>query len=111
MDWHSRKVLSWRLSNTMDAGFCIEALKEAKVKISMDGRSRWIDNRLIERLWRSLKYEYVFLNAFEAGLEARQGIGAWIVHYNEERPHSSRFDDLGQALCQSQTKHEKCRVI
>jgi putative transposase len=119
MDWHSRKVLSWRLSNTMDAGFCIEALKEALatygapaifnsdqgsqftstdftdvlkdagVKISMDGRGRWIDNRMIERLWRSLKYECVFLNAFETGLEARQGIGAWIAYYNQERPHSS----------------------
>lgn len=118
MDWHSRKVLSWRLSNTMDAGFCIEALKEAlatygppeifnsdqgsqftstdftdvlkdaKVKISMDGRGRWIDNRMIERLWRSLKYECVFLNAYETGLQARQGIGAWIAYYNEERPHS-----------------------
>jgi len=97
MDWHSRKVLSWRLSNSMDAAFCVEALKEAltrygspeifnsdqgsqftsteftevlvdaKVKISMDGRGRWIDNRMIERLWRSLKYACVYLNAFEAG--------------------------------------------
>ncbi len=119
MDWHSRRVLSWRLSNSMDAGFCVEALKEAlakygppeicnsdqgsqftsteftevlldaKVKISMDGRGRWIDNRMIERLLRSLKYECVYLNAFEAGSEARRGIGAWISYYDEKRSHSS----------------------
>lgn len=119
MDWHSRKVLSWRLSNTMEAGFCLEALKEAltthsppeifnsdqgsqftstdftdvlkdaKVKISMDGRGRWIDNRMIERLWRSLKYECVYLHAFETGSETRKGIRDRINYYNETRPHSS----------------------
>jgi len=118
MDWATRKVLSWRLSNTMDAGFCIEALHEAMarygrpeifntdqgsqftgfewtnalaeagVKISMDGRGRWIDNRFIERLWRSLKYECVYLQAFETGSEARRGIGAWVDYYNRDRPHS-----------------------
>ena len=58
------------------------------MKISMDGRGRWIDNRFIERLWRSLKYECVYLHAFETGSEARRGIGAWINYYNRDRPHS-----------------------
>jgi putative transposase len=119
MDWYSRKVLSWRLSNSMDAEFCVEALKEAvakygkpeimnsdqgsqftgfdwiqvlkdaDVKISMDGRGRWIDNRMIERLWRSLKYECIYLNAFETGSQARTGIGEWLAYYNTERPHST----------------------
>jgi len=118
MDWATRKVLAWRLSNTMEADFCVEALseamarhsrpeifntdqgsqftsleftqvlKDAEVKISMDGRGRWIDNRFIERLWRSLKYECVYLQAFETGSEARRGIGNWIGYYNRERPHS-----------------------
>ena len=121
MDWYSRKVLSWRLSNTMDARFCVEALEEAlvlhgkpeifntdqgsqftgfdftgvlkahKIKISMDGKGRWMDNVFIERLWRSLKYECVYLNAFENGLQARREIGSWIAHYNADRPHSA-FD-------------------
>ena len=119
MDWATRKVLAWRLSNTMDVGFCLEALdeamarygrpeifntdqgsqftsldftaklKDAEIKVSMDGRGRWIDNRFIERLWRSLKYECVYLNAFETGSEARRGIGRWINYYNGDRPHSS----------------------
>jgi len=119
MDWATRKVLAWRLSNTMEVGFCIEALKEAlakygapeifntdqgsqftsyeftqvlkdtDVKISMDGRGRWIDNRMIERLWRSLKYECVYLRAFETGSEAKKEIGKWLTYYNTERPHST----------------------
>ena len=122
MDWASRKVLSWRLSNTLDADFCLEALKEAlekygkpeifntdqgsqftssefiqelkdaKVDISMDGRGRWMDNVMIERLWRTLKYDCVYLNAFETGSETRKGIGKWFKRYNEERPHSSLDD-------------------
>lgn len=127
MDWLSRKVLAWRLSNTMDVEFCIEALEEAmakhgrpdifntdqgsqftsprftellrdaSVRLSMDGRGRWLDNVFIERLWRSLKYECVYLHAFETGSEARLGIGRWIEYYNQHRPHST----LG-----GQTPHE-----
>lgn len=119
MDWFSRKVLAWRLSNTMDVEFCIAALEEAmakhgrpdifntdqgsqftsprftellrdaNVRLSMDGRGRWLDNVFIERLWRSLKYECVYLNAFETGSEARLGIGRWIEYYNQHRPHST----------------------
>jgi putative transposase len=122
MDWHSRKVLSWRLSNTLGADFCVEALKEAlakygkpgifntdqgsqftsfsftqvlkdaEVKISMDSKGRWMDNIMIERLWWSLKYECIYLHAFETGSEARKGIDKWIRRYNEERPHSSLDD-------------------
>ena len=119
MDWFSRKVLAWRLSNSMDAEFCVEALKEAlakygtpetfnteqgnqftsaawiellieaKVKISMDGKGRWIDNRMSERLWRSLKYECVYLHDSERGSQAKAGIRKWLAYYNAERPHST----------------------
>jgi putative transposase len=119
MDWASRKVLAWRLSNTMDTEFCIEVLedalgkygkpeifnsdqgsqftsprftrilKDAGVKISMDGKGRWMDNVFIERLWRSLKYECVYLDEFETGTEARMRIGMWIKFYGTQRPHSA----------------------
>ncbi len=122
MDWAARKVLSWWLSNTQDADFCVAALeealqrhgkpdifntdqgsqftsyaftsvlKDADIKISMDGKGRWMDNVMIERLWRSLKYECIYLNAFETGSEARAGIGRWIDRYNSQRPHSSLDD-------------------
>ena len=122
MDWHSRAVLSWRLSNSMDTDFCVAALEEALdkygppemfntdqgsqfsshafvkvlqengIRISMDGRGRWMDNVFIERLWRSLKYENVYLNAYETGSEARAGIGKWLEFYNTVRPHSSLMD-------------------
>ena len=118
MDWASRRVLSWRLSNTMDAEVCSAALeealgrfgapeifntdqgsqftsprftdvlKEAGVRISMDGRGRWMDNVFIERLWRSMKYECVYLHAFETGSELRAGLARWIGYYNADRPHS-----------------------
>ena len=118
MDWYSRYVLAWRLSNTMDTSFCLDALKDALrkgrpeifntdqgaqftsaaftdqleaagVRISMDGRGRWLDNVFIERLWRSLKYEEVHLKAYANGLEARIGIGQWLRFYNESRPHQA----------------------
>ena len=119
MDWWSRKVLAWRLSNTMDTRFCIDALddaigrhgqpeifntdqgsqftswawtqrlREAGVRISMDGRGRFLDNIFIERLWRSLKYECIYLHAFSGGKEARKGIGEWIAFYNHRRPHAA----------------------
>jgi len=118
MDWATRKVLAWRLSNTMDTGFCVMALedalarfgrpdmfntdqgsqftsfdftavlKDAEIRISMDGRGRWMDNVFIERLWRSLKYECVYLHAFETGSELRVGLTRWIAYYNADRPHS-----------------------
>ena len=119
MDWYSRKVLSWRLSNSMDTTFCIDALNEAlakygrpnifntdqgsqftsedftdilqssEIKISMDGKGRWVDNVFVERLWRSLKYEEVYLKAYYTPKEARTGIGEWIKFYNHKRTHQS----------------------
>jgi putative transposase len=119
MDWWTRKVLSWRVSNTMDVGFCIETLEDAlashgrpeifnsdqgsqftspqftkvlqdaEIRISMDGKGRWMDNVFIERLWRSLKYEYIYLHAFETGSELRGGLTQWVGYYNARRPHSS----------------------
>jgi len=137
MDWASRKVLSWRLSNTLEADFCVEALSEALkrfgtpaifntdqgsqftslefaerlkhagVRISMDGKGRWMDNVMIERLWRSLKYECVYLNAFENGIEARRKIGNWIGYYNEERPHSSLEDRTPNEAYENQERAGK----
>jgi len=119
MDWHSRAVLAWRLSNTLHADFCVEALEEALrrfgtpeifntdqgcqftstdftdvlkahgIKISMDGKGRCMDNIFVERLWRSLKYEEVYLHAYTSVPEAKAGIGAWLHFYNEERLHQT----------------------
>jgi putative transposase len=119
MDWHSRKVLSWRLSNSLDTTPCIEALEQALathgapdifntdqgsqftsecftevlkahgIQISMDGRGRWMDNVFIERLWRSLKYEEVYLKAYDTVARARQGIADWMDFYNQQRRHAS----------------------
>ena len=116
MDWHSRYVLAWRLSNTLEVDFCVAALEEALskgrpqifntdqgsqftseaftsmllaqgVQVSMDGRGRCMDNVFVERLWRSIKYEEVYLKAYQNGTEARKGIGAYLAFYNQERPH------------------------
>lgn len=122
MDWYSRKVLAWCVSNTLDARFCVEALESAlakhaapkifntdqgaqftsaewidvlkarDIRISMDGKGRWMDNVFIERLWRSLKYECVYLDAFENPRDAAVKIKIWIDYYNDERPHSSLED-------------------
>jgi putative transposase len=119
IDWASRAVLAWRLSNTIDSRFCVEALEEALerygkpkifntdqgaqftsaaftaklekagVAISMDGRGRFMDNIFIERLWRSIKYEEVHLKAYADGREARAGIGSWMTFYNFRRPHQA----------------------
>ena len=118
MDWHSRYVLSWRLSNTLEADFCVDALEEALssvvpgifntdqgsqftseaftsvlsnrgVQISMDSVGGYMDNVFVERLWRSVKYEEVYLKAYESVAEARAGIGAYLRFYNTERPHQA----------------------
>ena len=122
MDWTSRKVLSWRLSNTLDSSFCLEALEEALqrfgtpeifntdqgsqftseaftealtsrvIRISMDGKGRWMDNIFIERLWRSVKYEEVYLKAYGSIGEARRELGVYFEFYNHRRWHQSLDD-------------------
>ena len=117
MDWYSRKVLSHSLSNAMDSDFCVEALEEALsrygvpeifntdqgsqftseaftgvllsrgISISMDGKGSWRDNVFVERLWRSLKYEEVYLRAYDSVGDAKSGIGGWIGFYNKVRRH------------------------
>jgi len=118
MDWYSRYVLSWRLSNTLDADFCVEALEEALsqgkpeifntdqgsqftgeaftgllkqhgVRISMDGKGRYLDNIFVERLWRTVKYEEVYLKAYSNGREAKVGLDAYFRFYNAQRPHQA----------------------
>jgi putative transposase len=128
IDWASRAVLAWRLSNTIDSRFCVEALEEAlerhgkprifntdqgvqftsaaftdklekaDVAISMDGRGRFMDNIFIERLWRSLKYEEVHLKAYADGREARAGIGSWMTFYNFRRPHQAMNNQMPMAV-------------
>ena len=119
MDWFSRRVLAWRVSITMASAFCVEALQEAMdrhgqpeifntdqgvqftsadflgeletrgVRISMDGKGRYLDNIFIERLWRSLKYEEVYIKAYGSVATARLGLGSWLMFYNDDRPHQA----------------------
>jgi putative transposase len=128
IDWASRAVLAWRVSNTIDSLFCVEALEEAlelhgkprifntdqgaqftstaftdklekaAVAISMDGRGRFMDNIFIERLWRSIKYEEVHLKAYADGREARAGIGSWMTFYNFRRPHQAMNNQTPMAV-------------
>lgn len=120
MDWWSRFVLAWEVSNTLDGDFCvrawekalasgrraprihntdqgsqftsegfIEAVESAGTRVSMDGKGRWMDNRFIERLWRSVKYEDIYLNGYRDGLELGRGLGRWFQNYNAVRPHQA----------------------
>jgi putative transposase len=133
IDWASRAVLAWRLSNTMDTSFCLAALDEALarygkprifntdqgaqftsaaftskleaagVAISMDGRGRFMDNIFIERLWRSIKYEEVHLKAYADGREARVGVDSWITFYNFRRPHQAMNNHMPMAVWRAGT--------
>ena len=127
MDWHSRHVLAWKLSNTMDTGFCMAALEEAlgkgrpeifntdqgaqftseaftrmlqeqRVQVSMDGKGRYLDNIFVERLWRSIKYEEVYLKAYQTVAEARAGIDAYLEFYNQQRPHQALLPDSSRGI-------------
>jgi putative transposase len=119
LDWHARRVLAWRISNTLDSAFCLDALKEALachgtpeifntdqgaqftseaftkvlsahgVSISMDGRGRWLDNVFVERLWRSVKYEDVYLRAYETPAMLRAGLVRYFDFYNNRRRHAA----------------------
>ena len=119
IDWYSRKVLSWRLSNTLDAEFCVDALQEAislygtpeifntdqgcqftseeftkvlkdhHIQISMDSKGRWMDNVMVERLWRSFKYECIYLTEFDSVKELKQATEEYFHFYNTQRPHAT----------------------
>ena len=128
VDWFSRKVLSWRVSNSLDAGFCVEALEEALrrygtpevfnsdqgaqftsegflavlqqhgIRISMDGKGRALDNVFVERLWRTVKYEHVYLRPADTGTELKAGLRSYFAWYNTERPHSSLGGETPEAI-------------
>jgi putative transposase len=136
MDWASRKVLAWRLSNTLDSGFCVDALEEAiskfgcpeifntdqgsqftaevftntllvnNIAISMDGKGRWMDNVFIERLWKSVKYEDIYLKAYASMAEVKNGLATYFKFYNEKRWHNS-FDRKTPAMVYFDTLAQK----
>jgi putative transposase len=136
MDWASRMVLSWRLSNTLDSAFCVDALEEAitrygcpeifntdqgrqftadtfteslrsrNIAISMDGKGRWMDNVFIERLWKSVKYEDIYLKAYGSMAEVKKGLGAYFTFYNERRWHQN-FDRKTPAMVYFSTLTQK----
>ena len=135
MDWASRMVLSWRLSNTLDSSFCVDALEEAiskygcpeifntdqgsqftagafidtlrskGISISMDGKGRWMDNVFIERLWRSVKYEDIYLKGYSSITEVKKGLSSYFMFYNEKRWHQS-FDRKTPAMVYFGTKSQ-----
>lgn len=134
IDWRSRCVLAWELSNTLDATFCVRVLKKAiqlhgvpeifntdqgcqftsseftgvllahRIKISMDGKGRCLDNVFVERLWRSVKYEEVYLKAYTNVIEAERSLGAYFRFYNESRPHSSHDGQTPSEVYRNQPK-------
>ena len=136
MDWHSRRVLSWRVSNTLDTDFCVEALEEALqrfgapqifntdqgsqftseaftdvlkahgIEISMDGKGRWVDNVFVERLWRSVKYEDVYLRAYETPTALRAGLARYFEFYNARRRHSALDRRTPDAVYFAQARRE-----
>lgn len=138
VDWASRRVLAHRVSISMDVGFCVEALEEALLKygqpeifnndqgsqftsdaftepllalgvqISMDGRGAWRDNVFVERFWRSIKYEEVYLHAYESVADAKAGIARYIDFYNSRRPHSSRWTRRHPTSSTSRHLHPSC---
>ena len=142
MDWYSRKALAWRLSNTLDTDACTDALTEAiakqgapaifntdqgsqftgkdfinvlkkhHIQISMDGKGSWMDNVFIERLWRSLKYEEVYLKAYESMVEAKKEIGHWLTFYNQERLHETlNYATPDEVYLESLRKQAKTKQV
>ena len=139
IDWHSRYVLSWRLSNTLDVDFCLEALEDAfkygrpeifntdqgsqftslaftgrlndeNIKISMDGRGRALDNIFVERLWRSVKYEDIYLKSYQTVSELSLGLGEYFKFYNDERPHQG-LNDSAPAMIHFPSQYDNIKSV